>query len=141
MTRLAKSTLTSAIVIILFVSMNSVGDAGCHNSRSKRKTSRQTIYRTPVKPIQEAASPSDEIQDSMPVKIVSRQRVINGTPSVTYTVIQELRPGTGLDSNDMDNPVINRGTFDSLKKAQDNAEMWRDVMPGWEVEVVKASTK
>jgi len=56
-----------------------------------------------------------------------------------YLVIQEAKPSTGLSLNATVNPTVNRGMFDTLSAAQETAEIWRDVMPGWEVKVVEIS--
>ena len=63
------------------------------------------------------------------------------TPTVQlkYMVVQERKPGTGLDLNDTADPAVDRGTFDTRLAADQTAELWRDVMPGWEVEVVEVS--
>ena len=101
---------------------------------------------TTVKAEDAVSSPSD-LSDTTPTtataKTVSHATTEKTSPApvvnVKYLVVQEAKPGTGLDVNDKTNPAVNRGTFDTLASAQETAEIWRDVMPGWEVEVVEVA--
>lgn len=84
-----------------------------------------------------------EVDNTTPVTHTSMppNPVAPPTPAVQlkYLVVQEQNPGTGLDLNDKTSPAVNRGIFNTQLAAEETAEIWRDVMPGWEFEVVTVS--
>jgi len=92
----------------------------------------------------EVTSPSD-LSDETPetttakAKTVSHTPAKNATTKVSYLVVQESKPGTGLDLDAEVNPAVNRGMFATLNAAEETAEIWRDVMPGWEVDIIQVA--
>ena len=171
MTSLTKQTLTTAVLSILILSMSNLdATAACSGSRGKKnahrnsykrhhnyhknnklhkKTAKKISQPIHVEKAPQSAETKIAAEPKIPATTISQttvSEITDPSPSdkpaeVKYMVIQESKPGSGLDTGDTSNPTLNRGIFDSLADAEETAEMWRDVMPGWEVEVREIPAK
>ena len=156
MTSQIKQNLTIAILSILVLSVSTVDAmAGCSGGPKKARRNNHQSYnslrhtsatKTNQQIIQATAPVAEATQDKIAATTVSQttvDKVSDPSPSdkpaqVSYMVVQENKPGSGLDLNDATNPATSRGTFDTRTQAEETAEMWRDVMPGWKVEVLES---
>ena len=163
MTSLTKNNLIITALGILVLSMiNLDATAGCSGSRKSknnhghsyksyhhRQLKKKKVNNTVTKVCHHEPQTTEPAKTEVAAKPVSNIQVVeisDPSPSdaptqTSYMVVQENRPSSGLDVNDEINPATNRGIFDTHAQAEQTAEMWRDVMPGWEVEILEIPDK
>ena len=162
MTSLTKKKLTIVTLSILILSTITLDAiAGCSGSQGRKNAhghSYKSYRHRQLKPKNtvsntitavEEPQTTEQAKEQVAATPVAEKKVLetsdrsaSDAPTQTsYIVIQENKPGSGLDMNDEINPTINRGIFPTRTQAEQTAEMWRDVMPGWEVEVVEMPAK
>jgi len=154
------NTITAILTIITILAASGKATAACggtqtsyqHSSAKPVTAYPSTTYANTTKSSTASistASSKSRTSKVVPAIVDSTQMIVRKAktekpqPSGTiasqmgFTVIQELRPGSGLDLQDATHPAINRGIFSTRAAAEDTAELWRDVMPGWEVDVIE----